>query len=526
MEDNALLRQYVSDGNDEAFATLVTRHINLVYSVALRCAGNPESAEEITQAVFIILAKKAMQLRHDKALSSWLFQTTRLTAANFVRSESRRRYREQEAHMQSVLNEPEDDLWPKLAPLLDSAVADLRDKDRQAILLRFYEGKNLREVGVALGTSEDAAEKRVSRALEKLRKSFAKRGVSSTAPIIAGTISLHSVQAAPAALVKSVAVVAATKGAAAGGSILFLVTKTMKTMTWLKIKFAVGVGVAALVAVGVATVSVSQTSNAGDGLTPQQIANQSQDVYAALTSYNDTGKVVTSGGGQPTETTFNIRLKRPNFLRVEWTQTGGFYTSKGLVWSDGKANYFIMGAADQFESEKPQKVSDLQMALGMATGVSSSAASDIPGTFFDQNWGDQLKVWSSPLAHTQKFADEKIGDTDCYVIERSLDPMPLPHNQGTTGKSTTRLWIGKRDHLIHQIQTTSEGASVNMNFTDEAVKTQLERQGKPVTPEAMAEMRATLEKDTQAAKGKKFVFLQTHENISVNQELADTNFQR
>src|ERR1700722_9059630 len=104
-DDGVLLRQYAENHSDGAFAALVSRYINLVYSVAMRQVGNPHHAEEVTQAVFIILAKKAASLRHDKALSSWLFQATRLTANNFVRSEMRRHHREQEAHMQSIFNE-------------------------------------------------------------------------------------------------------------------------------------------------------------------------------------------------------------------------------------------------------------------------------------------------------------------------------------------------------------------------------------------------------------------------------------
>src|SRR6266550_8719635 len=145
-DDSALLQQYVEGHSDAAFAALVTRHINLVYSVAMRHVGDPHLAEEITQAVFILLAKKAAQLRHDQALSSWLFQATRLTAGNFVRSETRRHRREHEAHMQSVLDESGNDTWRQIAPLLDTAVASLSEKDRYAIMLRFYEGRNLREV--------------------------------------------------------------------------------------------------------------------------------------------------------------------------------------------------------------------------------------------------------------------------------------------------------------------------------------------------------------------------------------------
>ena len=117
-DDSALLRAYCDDRSDDAFAGLVTRHINLVYSVAVRHVGNPHHAEEITQAVFIILAKKAVALRHHQALSSWPFQTTRLTANNFVRSEMRRQRREQEAYMQSTLDQPEADAWRQISPLL------------------------------------------------------------------------------------------------------------------------------------------------------------------------------------------------------------------------------------------------------------------------------------------------------------------------------------------------------------------------------------------------------------------------
>jgi RNA polymerase sigma factor (sigma-70 family) len=255
-DDSALLRQFTENHSDEAFAALVTRHINLVYSVALRQVGNPHAAEEITQAVFIIMVKKAVQLRHDKALSSWLFQATRLTANNFIRSESRRRHREEEAYMQSVLNEAGTEVWPRIAPLLDSAVAGLREKDRRAIVLRFYEGRNLREVGLALGASEDAAEKRVSRALEKLRQFFTKRGVDSTAATIAGAISANSVQAAPVALAKSVTAVVIAKGAAASGSTLTLIKGALKIMAWTKAKTVVVTAAVVLLAAGTTTTVV------------------------------------------------------------------------------------------------------------------------------------------------------------------------------------------------------------------------------------------------------------------------------
>jgi RNA polymerase sigma factor (sigma-70 family) len=253
IDDNALLRQYVENRSDEAFAKLVTRHINLVYSVALRQIGDPHHAEEITQAVFIIFAQKAAQLREIKALGSWLFQVARLTANNFARSESRRSRREQEAYMQSILNESETEVWPSIAPLLDTAVASLREKDRQAIVLRFYEGKNLREVGSVLEASDDAAEKRVHRALEKLRKFFMKRGVTLTTAIIVEAISSNSVQAAPVGLAATISATA-VKSSAVAASTLTLIKGALKIMAWTKAKTAI-VGV---VIAGMATFSIIQ----------------------------------------------------------------------------------------------------------------------------------------------------------------------------------------------------------------------------------------------------------------------------
>ena len=246
-DDGVLLRQYAENHSDEAFAALVARHVNLVYSVAVRCVGDPHQAEEVAQVVFILLARKA-QLRHDKALSSWLFQTTRLTASNFVRSETRRHRRELEAHMRSVLNDPGNDLWPRIAPMLDDAVAELNETDRHAILLRFYEGRNLREVGAALGASEDAAEKRVSRAVEKLRAIFAKRGVTVGTSGLVVVISANAVQAAPVGL----AVAISTAAALAGTAIVTTATATaIKAVTMTALQKTLIAGLTALVAVTV-----------------------------------------------------------------------------------------------------------------------------------------------------------------------------------------------------------------------------------------------------------------------------------
>src|SRR5262245_1599695 len=248
--DTELLRDYRRNNSEAAFTELAQRHVNLVYSAALRHVGIAADAEEITQAVFVILARKAAGLRPDVILEAWLYETTRFTALGFLRGERRRQFREQEAYMQSTIQESgsTDPVWNQLAPLLDEAMARLGKTDRDAVMLRYFKEKNLRGVAVALNISEAAAQRRVLRAVEKLRRFFTRRGVVVAAAAITASISANSVQAAPATLAKTAASIAMAQGVGATSSTLTLIKGALKLMAWAKVKtaFAVGLGIVLL----------------------------------------------------------------------------------------------------------------------------------------------------------------------------------------------------------------------------------------------------------------------------------------
>jgi RNA polymerase sigma factor (sigma-70 family) len=282
--DMDLVREFARDHSEAAFTELVRRHLDLVYSVARRCTGNDGDAHDVTQAVFIILARKAAGLREKTLLTGWLYETTRFAAARLRRTNARRHAREQEAYMQSTLNEADHAaIWEKLSPHLEAAMDKLNAADRALLVLRFYENKSGPEAAALLGIREDAAHKRVTRALEKLRKHFVKRGVALSGAAIAGAVSANSVQAAPVTLVKTISAIAVAKGAAATISTLILVKGALKLMAWTKAKTAIVVSLGLLLVVGATATVVMEINSAAVGVNS---FNQSMQIFDTKPSLN------------------------------------------------------------------------------------------------------------------------------------------------------------------------------------------------------------------------------------------------
>ena len=254
MDDSELLREYALRGSEPAFTELVQRHVHLVFSAARRQVASPHVAEDVTQEVFLLLARKARAVCLDRSVSGWLYRATRFVARGHRRAEQRRVLREQKAMSKFGENSSAESVWAAVAPVLDDAMSGLGEQDRRAVLMRFFEKKSFREIGSAFAISDDTAQKRVSRALEKLRRLLARRGVAVPALVLAACLSAFAVQAAPAGLAVACASQVATAPAAGGLVVAFesvkvLLATSLVTKLGVALVFVLTMGSLAFVAI-------------------------------------------------------------------------------------------------------------------------------------------------------------------------------------------------------------------------------------------------------------------------------------
>jgi RNA polymerase sigma factor (sigma-70 family) len=312
--DLELLHNYAQNKAEDSFAELVRRHLNLVHSAALRQVRSPQLAEEVSQSVFTDLARNAHRLAPDTILTAWLYQVTRRTTIDVVRREARRQLREQIALQMNTMNATAAD-WTHIEPILDEAMHALDDTDRTAVLLRYFENKSLREVGQALGVSDDAAQKRVSRAIERLRDFFTKRGITIAAGSLVIIISANAVQAAPIALFTTVTTATALAGTITTATATTTATQAVAMTTLQKTFIA-----AALVATaGIGIYESRQSSNFRSQLqSAQQQQRSLSEQITHLTQERDDAmrRLALSNGNQSSNQNSAELLK----LRAEVTR--------------------------------------------------------------------------------------------------------------------------------------------------------------------------------------------------------------
>ncbi len=454
LEDKQLLQRFVRDNSQEAFAALTARYLNLVYAVCRREMGDSDAAEDVTQAVFLILARKAPGLGRNVVLSGWLFQTARFAAKNARLTAQRRAAYEQKAAeaLMEQQTETEDEQWAEIEPLLNQSLAALKAGERECVLLRFFQGASFAEVGASLGLSEDAARKRVTRSLEKMRRFFSKNGIIVPALALPALLTAHAAKAAPVDCQASIAnlthsVRAGHAPAALTGSHAYQFSEgTLKAMKLAQCKLAAGiaavllVGSAYTVTRGIAhpaskAVSVSQQT-ADKGLTPAQVAERCRSAYKKLHSYEVTATVdsssLTSTDLKPfrTHTSATILFVRPAKIHVE----GKDITGDAFAYiSDGIGTEARFGGDRRWKTEK-----DPETAIGSATGVAANAATTIPALLLGTKWGDPLRA--DAVSSNPKMRKETVEGRLYYVLTMHA---PL-------SAVTQSLWIDEKTFLLRR----------------------------------------------------------------------------
>jgi len=242
--DIHLLRDYAATGSEAAFRELVARHTDFVFSAALRQVGSPDLAADLAQGVFTDLARKARpvaeKMPQQSSLAGWLHRSTRYAALNHLRDTRRRQSNERQAMEQLLTNTGSAPDWELIRPVLDEALDSLGDEDREALLLRYFKNQDFRAVGLALGISDDTAQKRVSRALERLREFFSKTDVAIGASGLAVLLSANAVQAAPVGLTAAISAAAVISGTTVSTSTAMATTKILAMTTLQKTSHCCG----------------------------------------------------------------------------------------------------------------------------------------------------------------------------------------------------------------------------------------------------------------------------------------------
>lgn len=496
--DAPLLLRYARDGSEDAFTRFVGRHIDLVYSAALRrCDGDAHRAEEAVQQVFISVARHAERLAQHPAIEAWLYTATRNAVINLAVSARRRAHYEQEAAMTtlSAIEESAAD-WNDLRPVIDSVMDELGNGDRTAVLLRFFHQRSFAEIGTALGLSENTARMRTERALEKLRRLLAKRGVRSTGAALGLVLGTTAVQAAPAALLAAVVArcgrLATGSTDAAGSAAALFNAKNAITAATVAVSIGLvtlgiyalpkgrnGTGPAQTTVVAqpaesprTHNLSLAPTSDpvaapAGGSILRSRLAEAGENppsspeaveilqkmaaAYATLTSYQDQGEVVIiprSGRGALITIAFALQLEPPSKMVINWEER---FTAK-LTFSG-----HIIVAADgtttlkQSMAKAPRLCKDPQEALVLGFVSNHGGGYHVPSMFLPKTTPYQFRL--TDLVEATVVESQDVEGKACYHLKGRC-----PNGPGY------ELWIARDDFLLRKLKTNGSAMSSMFPF--------------------------------------------------------------
>jgi RNA polymerase sigma factor (sigma-70 family) len=360
MDDVELLREYVECQAEKAFAELVARHINLVYSTALRVVQEATLAEDVTQTVFIQLARKAATIRSGNSLPGWLYRVTRYQAVNALRKDCTRRRRETEAMNMTQTDAESSATWESLAPHLEDAMNTLSSADQNAVVLRFFQGRSWQDVGSALALNENTAQKRVSRAVDTLRTYFIRRGVAVSSVMVVTAIAANAVHAAPVGLASTMTT-ASLAGAAGAGTFdllsTYIQTLLMKKTTCTLLVAALAAAVTIPIIVAKAGPSESDAPVTADSLRKGLV------LHFAFDRAEPDGKVTDSSGSG----------NHGQVVGAKWTPGG----KQGGAFQFAPPNQYI---------QVPNKASLNPSNITLAAWIKTSNRGDTWRRIIDKSW--------------------------------------------------------------------------------------------------------------------------------------------
>lgn len=474
MDDSELLRQYVEGRSEAAFAALVKRHLDMVFSAARRqVGGDAHRAQDVAQTVFADLARKAPALTAHTALVGWLYTSTHFAAAKVRRHEQRRAQREKEAHaMHELLDSVADRVdWERLRPVLDQAMHALKPRDREAVLLRFFENRSFAEVGRHLGLGENAARMSVERALDKLGGLLAQRGITSSTAALSVALSHQAVAAAPAGMAAAVASGAlghaALLGSAGVGALL------ASFMAHTKLTFGLA-ALAGLLAIGTGVVTETRaariaTEIAGLAQETAELTVRRQEIEARLAPPEETRPpsqvTVAPEAAEPAETKSEqftrALLNDPETIRLR-AQRERMSTSRKLTglyrdlsWTAAQIAQFE-GIVEAAITEDFQQQGGVQIKAGAMTLSPEIAAQlrRIRGDF-----ENRLQATFGDAALQQFLALERTSAMRDVAGEIA----------GRVYFTSTPLTAGQADALVHLLVANTPPSDPGRTLADRAV---------------------------------------------------------